>query len=520
MLMRWAAGAAAAALILAPAGMAQAASTSTNPLRVSSGDPFAGCTIGAAPGSVLYPGAEVEPSVANSRFLPLEIVGAWQQDRWSDGGARGLVAAYSRDGGRSFNRSIWPVSRCAPGGLNYERASDPWVSIGPGGVAYGSSLSFDANTPRNAVVATTSYDGGRTWRNTTSVIADTEARFFNDKNSVTADPVRRGTAYQLWDRLEAPASNPLQLITGPTWMSVTHDFGRTWSTPRLIVQTRQFEQTIGNVMVIDRRTGMLYVFYTAIQFTDITASVISSVQFEVVRSGDGGRTWSDPSVIAPDTSVLDVDPRNPGNVLRTGAGLPEPAIDPRTGRLYMVYEGTDFTGGAYNQVQLVSSTNGGRTWSAPARVNADPSVPAFTPMVAVTEDGDVGITYYDLRSLTSTTPAATLPTDAWLTVSPRGGRHFVKERRLTSTFDTLQAPFARGYFLGDYQGLTAFDNRFRALFVAANSGQPNNRTDVYFAQVRSLDSWRAVSSSTSAAKAPAARSAFTPTVTQPLRLRR
>src|SRR5262249_59255597 len=101
------------------------------------------------------------------------------------------------------------VSRCAPGGLDYERASDPWVSIGPEGpespegaegVVYGSTLSFDANTPRNAVVATTSYDGGRTWRNTTEVIKDTSVEFFNDKNSVTADPIRPGTAYQVWDR--------------------------------------------------------------------------------------------------------------------------------------------------------------------------------------------------------------------------------------------------------------------------------------------------------------------------------
>jgi hypothetical protein len=517
---RWAAGAAAAALMLVPAGAAQARSTGPSPVRVSLGDPLSGCTVGAAPGSVVYPGAEVEPSVANNGFLPFEIAGAWQQDRWNDGGARGIVATYSRDGGRSFHRSIWPVSRCAPSGLNYERASDPWVSIGRDGVVYGSSLSFDANTPRNAVVATTSYDGGRTWRNTMPVIADTDVRFFNDKNSVTADPVRRGTAYQLWDRLEAPAGNPLQLVTGPTWMSVTHDSGRTWSSPRVIVHTRQFEQTIGNVMVIDRRTGTLYVVYTAIQYTDITANDVSSAQFEVVRSRDGGRTWSAPSVIAADTSVPDVDPRNPDNVLRTGAGLPEPAIDPRTGRLYVVYEGSDFTAGAYNQVQLVTSTNGGRTWSAPARVNADASVPAFTPMVAVAENGDVGVSYYDLRSLTSATPATTLPTDTWLTVSPRGGRQFVKERRLAPTFDTLQAPFASGYFLGDYQGLTTFADRFRALFVTANSGRPNNRTDVYFTQVRSLDGWRTISPPAASVKASARYSASTRVVTHPLRLRR
>ncbi len=91
-------------------------------------------------------------------------------------GARDRRPRFSRDGGRSFTEVTWPVSRCAPGGLAYDRASDPWVSIGPGGVAYGSALSFDANTPRNTVAATTSYDGGRTWRNTTVLIDRHRAR--------------------------------------------------------------------------------------------------------------------------------------------------------------------------------------------------------------------------------------------------------------------------------------------------------------------------------------------------------
>jgi hypothetical protein len=502
------------ALVLPQAGVASAKDTQRL-VRVSSGDPFAACTIGATPDSVLYPGAEVEPSVADNRYFPGEVVGAWQQDRWSDGGSRGIVAGYSRNGGQTFARSQWPVSRCVQGGLDYERASDPWVSIGPEGVVYGSALSFDATTPRNAVVATTSYDGGRTWRNTTPVIADTEARFFNDKNSVTADPVRPGTAYQLWDRLEF-SPDGTRFVTGPAWTSVTHDFGRTWGAPHIVVRTAPFEQTIGNVLVVDPRTHTLYDFYTAIQYTDGTTTGVQFVRFEVVRSRDGGRSWSAPSVIAPDTSVPDVDPNDPSKVLRTGAGLPEPAVDPRTGTLYVVYEGTDFTAGAYNQVQLVRSTDGGRTWSAPIRVNGDPSVPAFTPKVAVTKDGDVGVSYYDLRSLTPGN-TTTLPTDTWLTVSPPGGRSFIRERRLAPTFDHLQAPVAGGYFLGDYQGLTASRDRFRALFVTTNTGQPANRTDVWFAQVRSIDPWRSVSPAGSRPQAGA--STARPTAKLPLRMR-
>jgi hypothetical protein len=485
--------AAIAALVLVSGTAANAAPSGL--VRVSGPSPFANCTIGGTPTSTVFSGGEVEPSVATSRFLPGEVVGAWQQDRWSDGGARGLVAAYSRDGGRTFNRVAWPVSRCVPGGLDYERATDPWVSIGPEGVVYGSALSFDANTPRNAVVAITSYDGGRTWRNITPVIVDTEIAFFNDKNSVTADARRIGSAYQVWDRLEFSPDGAL-FVTGPALLSITRDFGRTWSTPQVIVNTAPFQQTIGNVIVSDPRSGALYNFYTSIQYTDANANAVEFVRYEMVRSTDGGRTWSAPIVVANDTSVADIHP-NTGQLLRTGAGIPFPAIDPRTGELYMAYESTDFTGGAYNQIQLVHSTNGGRTWSGPVRVNGDPRVQAHTPSIAVTEDGDVGVTYYDVRTLRPGN-TTTLPTSTFLTISPRGGRHFGHERQIAPVFDHLQAPNAGGFFLGDYEGLATFDDRFRALFVTTNTNQPNNRTDVYYGQFRSIEVRSTVAPSTQA----------------------
>ena len=132
---------------------------------------------------------------------------------------------------------------------------------------YGSALNFDALTARNGVAAITSYDGGRTWRNTTEVIADTEVAFGNDKNSVTADPARPGRAYQVWDRLQSSPDGS-KFITGPTFLSSTRDGGRTWSAPRIIVDTAPLQQTIGNVIVGDPRTGVLYNFYTSLLFTD------------------------------------------------------------------------------------------------------------------------------------------------------------------------------------------------------------------------------------------------------------
>ena len=42
------------------------------------------------------------------------------------------------------------------------------------------------------------------------------------------------------------------------------------------------------------------------------------------------------------------------------------------------------------------------------------------------------------------------------------------------------APFALGYFVGDYEGLDNAGNVFTPLLVAANNGDTANRTDAFF----------------------------------------
>src|SRR5712691_8280951 len=172
-------------IALMPA-LSQTAATASLVL-VSGPSPYAQCTIG-GPGTV-YTNAEVEPYVAVNPANPANIVGVWQQDRWSNGGAHGLVAAFSFNGGKTWGETTLPFSACA-GGLGYERASDPWVSIGPDGTAYTISISFNESNNNNAVAAATSRDGGKNWGNLRVLIADNQPnfQFFNDKESITAHP--------------------------------------------------------------------------------------------------------------------------------------------------------------------------------------------------------------------------------------------------------------------------------------------------------------------------------------------
>ncbi len=467
--------------VLATAGTALAhANVVVTPLvTVSSTDPYATCSNDSQSGKN-FVNAEVEPYVAVNPASTSNIIGVWQQDRWSNGGAHGLVAGFSFDGGATWGETTLPFNECA-NGLGYERASDPWVSIGPDGTAYTVSISFNNTNNNNAVAAATSHDGGKTWGNLSVIIADNEPtiQFFNDKESVTADPTKPGVAYIVWDRLESPNGNPdadlhTAAFRGPTFFAKTTNGGLTWSSPKIIVNTPSRQQTIGNVIVVNHQTGTLYDFF------DLISPPFNVTAFKVafIKSTDGGNTWTKPQIIANEETVGVVDP-NTGQAIRTGDIIPEPAIDPSTGQLYVVWQDSRFNGHHFDEVALSTSTNGGATWSAPIQVNTNtPSNrPGFTPMVRVSSDGTVGVTYYDFRSLAPGN-TTTLPTDYWfrpVTSSLSLGT----EEHIAGPFDMLTAPFARGFFVGDYEGLDTSGTTFHPFFVQAKPASTTPPTDVF-----------------------------------------
>src|SRR5258708_22037885 len=243
------------------------ASPSLTLVPVSSTDPYANCSIAGQPG-INFPDAEVEPWVSVNPTKSSNIVGVWQQDRWSNGGARGLVSGYSFDRGKTWKEGTLPFRSCAPGGLSSQRASDPWVSFGPDGTAYTSAITFDGTDRKNAVAAATSTDGRKTWRNLVKLVEFTTngGQFSTDKNSTTADPVKAGTAYTVWDTLVSPTHNPddnphTLAFTGNGFLSTHTDGGQHWSAPLDIVHTSQRTQPIVNPILFDPPTGTRYDFF-------------------------------------------------------------------------------------------------------------------------------------------------------------------------------------------------------------------------------------------------------------------
>jgi hypothetical protein len=184
-----------------------------------------------------------------------------------------------------------------------------------------------------------------------------------------------------------------------------------------------------------------------------------------------------------------IDPRD-GAPIRTGDLLVEAAADPRrkSDTIHIVWQDIRFTLAAplpyfNDQIVIASSHDGGLTWSDPRRVSANKLTQAFTGSVEIDDDGDVGVTYYDF---TADDPAGVpLQTDYWFTGSRDGGATYSARRRLTDrSFDMRTAPFAQGFFVGDYEGLTSAGGRFLPVFVTANDGNVANRTDVFSTSVR------------------------------------
>ncbi len=416
-----------------------------------------------------YPNAEVEPFASANPKNGLNIVGVWQQDRWSDGGSHGIGTGFSFNGGRTWSRVFLPFSRCAGGnadnGGDFDRASDPWVSFSPNGAVHEMALALgnlDPRKPSSAMLASRSLDGGRTWSATATLQADGSERF-NDKNTITADPNDPRYVYAVWDRLSSVPGEG----AGPTLLARSTDNGATWKPTRIVFDPGPNAQTIGNRIEVLPR-GRLVNQFALIDYSAGTVIVA------VIVSDDKGKTWSKPIKVADLLSVGTVDPTT-GAPVRSGGGLPQLSVGP-DGTIYSVWPDSRFSGGVIDGIALAMSTNGGKTWSEPVQVNRDTSVAAFTPAVHVRRDGTVGVSYFDFRS--DTADRDTLPTDTWLAVSSDGIKW--REARVAPAFDMVRAPFAGGLFVGDYQGLVSVGDTFVPFFVKTTEPSGSrNRTDAY-----------------------------------------
>jgi hypothetical protein len=488
LLTRMFAGSAVALLAAAPA------LAGVGPLsQVSGSAPFApGCN-GAPQTGTVFPNSEVEPWVDVNPAETDNVVGVWQQNRWSNGGADALVAAYSDDGGTTWTTPAQPpFSRCTGGnaanGGDFERATDPWVTFGPDGDVYFMSLSINDSNVDHALLVSKSTDGGHTWGPVTTLLRENDPNVFNDKNSMTADYTDADNVYGVWDRLVFPTERASATsaerafaFKGPVAFTRTTNDGASWEPVRLIYDPGRNNQTIGNQIAVLPDGDLVDVFDEIHDFSNRPPGRGSNVT--LIRSTDQGTTWSRPIHVSRLGTVGVTDPRD-GAPVRTGDIIPDVASDERSGtdNLYLVWQDARFTGGARDQIAFSRSTDGGLTWSAPVRVSSNLATQAFTASVDVADDGTIAVTYYDFSADTVDSP--TLDTQYWVTRSTDGGLTWSDREEITDgPFDMRSAPVARGFFTGDYEGLESAGNTFIPFVSLANTGNQTNPTDIFAASV-------------------------------------
>jgi hypothetical protein len=140
-------------------------------------------------------------------------------------------------------------------------------------------------------------------------------------------------------------------------------------------------------------------------------------------------------------------------------------------------------------VVISTSSTGGASWSTSALVNLHTEQAAYDPAVYVNRSGVVGVSYFQWSQTSpgqettslyirhSTSPGSSTVPPSFDAPTPLGG-----------PFNNLAAPFAGGYFLGDYQGLVATPSGFVPFFAKTNCADGGPATRPSCAAVTSL--WR------------------------------
>lgn len=507
--------------------------------------------------TTIFSGGPVEPSLAVNPKKTNQIIAAWQQGRISNGGALEIGIAYSNNGGKKWQRTVVPLQKCL-GGIT-QRISDIWLSYAADGKrVYLCALPFNATQDTNTenqsgVVVTHSQDNGKTWSIPQFVAASNQ--YLNeptglfpddDKTSITADRNDPALAYAVWDRFPTFIS-----FHSDTLLSRTTDGGVTWSPHELIYnpfidltlhdQSNDIEndcQTIGNVVVglpenqgncraqkdtfpnsqlrfsNDLLNFMVRIYAkpgaTDDQYTgDSFPYQFTLFDIATIRSKDKGVTWDASANVITSfkdslvyTGGYTYDSGNQitggvGTLMRTGDVAPSYNVNPENGFLYVVLQTGIFRADQLPQIGLLTSRDGGFTWSQQVKVSRTPDTTpspqgqAFTPFVAVTRNGYVGILYNDFRNDQGLNPNQTL-TDAWLAIyrevkDPNGGStgiglDFVKEVRLsTQSYIAQNGPATTQGVMtnGDYSFLVAEANRFFAIYTKSRNG-PFNPANIIF----------------------------------------
>ena len=263
------------------------------------------------------------------------------------------------------------------GGI-YDAGGDPSVAFDSRGHVYYGGLGFDRTAPPNTVAVnkgTFDSSGNLSWGAPTFINATTAPSTLNDKPWITVDSHSsspfRDRVYVSWTRFLFNASNGAY-VQSPISFVYSKDGGATFSAPQLIVGNVLYSQGSHPTIAPD---GTVYVFWDG----STRKATLDSIW--VVKSTDGGVTWSKPVAVSQLVNIIPV-----ANTVFRNNSYPAAAVA-ADGSVYVTWASlmSDSTGGlcpartnsgCHATVLYSRSTDGGATWSAPAV--AFPTVDAAT----------------------------------------------------------------------------------------------------------------------------------------------
>ncbi|GAC1399937.1 MAG: hypothetical protein NVSMB52_13520 [Chloroflexota bacterium] len=422
--------------------------------------------------NVLLARHRTEPVVAVDPRNPSTIVAAANTNYSAPVGDTLPTAFYaSQNGGRSFVGGTMPMVR------PFTTGADTTVQIDRSGTVF---YSYLGETPsycsggRGAILLAHSVDHGRSYR--VPVVVDANPADDKPNLAVESFPHSLSHLMSVWTRWHDKGSD--------IWFSRSIDGGEHFTKARMLHTS--LLDNFGPVPVVGPGSRV-YVFWAV--FPEEPLGAVSRTQILMRTSTDDGAHFGP---ARPVTSVFGAVPRmaQPGSL--RNLTMPAVAVDGQ-GRLFVAWSQVTSRlghGEVGASIQLIRSSNGGQSWSTPARVNDTVRGDRFMPAIAAWPDGSVGLAFYDRRNSMwglDVYAARVTYVNSWRVSGnvrvTRGVSH-ISDIFYIKPGSTCFSP---GRFFGDYIGVAPSPHRVLCVVWADTQLHAYNETDLWFSRAKFSD---------------------------------